>query len=462
MRCALAVVLLIATGCGSTDHSRAQRDVLARTTDPVEASAAVRALAAPDCTALSRAFALLDERAAAFDAATFIGLVEDGLAAAAPTCPAPLGALEARPGAAAAIARARLLADRPADALAALDGAPDLAAIARLRARLLRAQGRDADARDALARAIELEDDLEARAELARAWLRAGDPRRALELAGDRAGAGFATVRAAALAALDRRLETLAEIAGAPVHLRAEIARAAVAAAPDPAGLAAEASAPVEVLVAAAEHAAPRDAAALLERAAARSPEDADLHIALATTRERAGDRPGAIAAWDRAAALAPAAEPPRLAPIRLLAAAGDTAAARDRAAALARGAEGADALRLASAAAAAAGDRAAAIGHARAALAARPDDGQLAFLLAARLEEAGELTAATDALAKLLVCGAHGRPWHRHEVAGGLARLRAAGASIDAALAAVPCTPVEPDDLAGYTAELARSNVSR
>jgi hypothetical protein len=52
---------------------------------------------------------------------------------------------------------------------------------------------------------------------------------------------------------------------------------------------------------------------------------------------------------------------------------------------------------------------------------------------------------------AELLACGAHGRAWHRHEVAGRLLQL-GDRAIVRAALAAPrPCTTVEPDDLATY-----------
>ena len=69
-------------------------------------------------------------------------------------------------------------------------------------------------------------------------------------------------------------------------------------------------------------------------------------------------------------------------------------------------------------------------------------------------------LTAARDpgaarVFAELLLCGAHGRPWHRHEVSARLAALAGEAASkllVVAALAAQPpCAPVEPADLAIY-----------
>ena len=70
----------------------------------------------------------------------------------------------------------------------------------------------------------------------------------------------------------------------------------------------------------------------------------------------------------------------------------------------------------------------------------------------------------AADAYAELLVCGAHGRAWHRHEVAGKLLTL--AKTSTDARavmLAAVAakraCTTVEPDDLATYVTGLQQAH---
>ncbi|MGK4302236.1 hypothetical protein, partial [Klebsiella pneumoniae] len=66
-----------------------------------------------------------------------------------------------------------------------------------------------------------------------------------------------------------------------------------------------------------------------------------------------------------------------------------------------------------------------------RDARALRTGDGRLAFLVAQRLAEAGETRAAAEAYAELLACGAHGKPWHRHEVAGKLLGL--AGTSEDA-----------------------------
>lgn len=81
-------------------------------------------------------------------------------------------------------------------------------------------------------------------------------------------------------------------------------------------------------------------------------------------------------------------------------------------------------------------------------------------FLVAQRLAEAGQVKDAADAYAELLVCGAHHRAWHRHEVAGKLLELAtqsdAAHATVQAAVAARrTCETVEPDDLTTYTAPL-------
>jgi hypothetical protein len=129
-----------------------------------------------------------------------------------------------------------------------------------------------------------------------------------------------------------------------------------------------------------------------------------------------------------------------------------------------ARGAGTAEALVTGSAAASAGGEPALAVALAREAEAARPGDGRLAFLIANRLAEAGEATAAARAYQELLVCGARGRPWHRHEVAGRMLQLAgdAAGAgraAVQASLDRAPaCTPVEPDDLAGFIGGIRRA----
>jgi hypothetical protein len=77
------------------------------------------------------------------------------------------------------------------------------------------------------------------------------------------------------------------------------------------------------------------------------------------------------------------------------------------------------------------------------------PADGRRAFDLAHRQAEAGDTAAAARAYAELLICGAHGKPWHRHEVA---AKLAALGPAAKFALAAKPaCEVVDANDLATY-----------
>jgi hypothetical protein len=201
-------------------------------------------------------------------------------------------------------------------------------------------------------------------------------------------------------------------------------------------------------------------AAALLlrERAARAAPARAELADALARALAAAGRIDAALAAWDRAAAAAPAVPAYRLAPIRALARAGLSGRARARAMAAvarARQARAADELVVASSAAAAAGDAALAARLAREARAARPGDGRLAFLVGERLAEAGDRAGAAEVWFELLVCGAHGRAWHRHEVAGRLVKLAdgppAARTVARALSAALPCPAADPDGLASY-----------
>lgn len=198
----------------------------------------------------------------------------------------------------------------------------------------------------------------------------------------------------------------------------------------------------------------PAAALAARERAAAAAPDRAEHHDALARARFDAGQTDAALAAWDRAAALAPLQPAYHLAPVRALAALGQRDRACARAEALAEGADAVEPLLIATSAAAACGDHPRAAALARAALALRPTDGRLAFTLGERLIAAGDPGAAR-VFAELLLCGAHGRPWHRHEVSARLAALAGEAASrslVVAALAAQPpCAPVEPADLAIY-----------
>lgn len=277
-----------------------------------------------------------------------------------------------------------------------------------------------------------------------------------------------------------------ARIAAAPLPERPRLAFRAAADAPASA-LPALAAAATEPELAAAcadrleQQLGPRAALAARERAAAAAPDRAEQHDALARARLDAGQLDAALAAWDRAAELAPLQPTYRLLPIRALAATGDRDRACARAAAIATSATTArdatrnadasgnvdasrnvDALLLASNAAAACGDRPRAVELARAARDLRPTDGRLVFTLGERLADAADPEAAT-VLTQLLVCGAHGRPWHRHEVAARLLSF-ATGPGPDSStaptaarqvLAALdaprPCPPVDEPDLAGY-----------
>jgi tetratricopeptide (TPR) repeat protein len=199
------------------------------------------------------------------------------------------------------------------------------------------------------------------------------------------------------------------------------------------------------------------------ERAATLAPERAEHHDALARARLDALQLEPALAAWDRAASLAPLQPAYHLMPIRALVAAGDAPRACARAATLAAAATAApkiEPLLLASNAAAACGDFARSVELARAALALRPTDGRLRFTLGERLADAAHPDAAA-ALSELLICGAHGRPWHRHEVAARLSAFATSPsnpsarqlvlAALDPASTTRTCAPVDEPDLAGY-----------
>ena len=261
--------------------------------------------------------------------------------------------------------------------------------------------------------------------------------------------------------------EAAGAVAAAPLDARPALAEAVARAAPGERldELARAAGGEAELLAAVADRIErERGSAAALpirERAAQAAPDRAEVWDALGRARAAAKKIDDALAAWDRAAAAAPAQPIYRLAPIRALVAAGDPTRARARAGEVAREARAsgdAEALVTASNAAAAAGDGEQAIALAREARAARPGDGRLAFLLGDRMAGAGDPGGAARAWAELLMCGAHGRPWHRHEVAGRLLRLAQAGhaQAVATALGAAPgCETVDPSDLVSYVAEL-------
>lgn len=219
----------------------------------------------------------------------------------------------------------------------------------------------------------------------------------------------------------------------------------------------------LELALAAADRLEPLQGPAAVLPARARivqlDPSVAEHWDALGRARIASGQIDEALAAWDRAIEIAPAQPAFRIAPIRALAIAAEPARARSRAGSLAKQARNRGDVELlitASSGAAAAGDGKLAIELAREARKKRSGDGRLAFLVAQRLAEAGQAADAADAYAELLVCGAHGRAWHRHEVAGKLRTL--AGTRADARTAVLAaldakrtCEPVDAADLAQY-----------
>jgi hypothetical protein len=341
------------------------------------------------------------------------------------------------PGIARQLARARFADDRPEIALAELSaiGHP---AVALRRAELLDRLGRPHDARAALAPALLVDDDAQAQ------W-------RLLSVAS--AARSNDTARVAS------------EIAAAPLPDRPRLAHRAVADASEAQLPALAMAADVELVQAAGDRLeqlrGPAAARPARERAVSLDAANADRWDALARARIADGAIDDALAAWDRAAAIAPAQPSFRIAPIQALGIAGAPDRAKTRALALAQAARtrgDVDLLVTASAGAAAAADPALALALARDARARRPADGRLAFLLAQRLAEAGDVAGAAAAYADLLVCGAHGRAWHRHEVAARLQALDAATVRTELARGRA-CTAVEPTDLDTYLAGLRTRN---
>lgn len=267
-----------------------------------------------------------------------------------------------------------------------------------------------------------------------------------------------------------RYLQAAARVAAAPLPDRPKLAfRAAADAPPQALGGLADAATEAELATAVAdrleETAGPKAGLAAREKAARLSPDRAEHHDALARAYLDADRLEPALAAWDRAAALAPLQPTYHLLPIRALVLAEDRPRACARAAALAEKAPGnIERLLLASNASAACGDFPAAVALAGAAKELRPTDGRLVFAWGERLADAKDPRAA-QVLVELLGCGAHGRPWHRHEVAGrllavaadpaGAARVRAALDAFAARPSCQPPEPPEPQDLAGYITTL-------
>lgn len=421
----LVAIALLAAACSKPARDR-------ELDDPARAAEIVRA-SVTSCDGVTR---VLDRLARArISGRVLAGLVDDALANARCT---DLGAAIVGHAAAHQLARARLADDRTDDALAQLTTLAE-PAIRYRRAELLDRSGRANEALRELA-AVPLDDEATALQRL---------------------------VRVSVAAHAGHTEEAARAIADAPLADRPRLAFRAVADAPAAALPALASAGGVELATAAAdrleEQQGPAAVLAARERIATLDAGVAEHWDALARARIAAGKLDEALAAWDRAIAIAPAQSAFRIAPVRALVIADQPALARERAAAVAREARGGMDVELvitASAAAAAAGDTALAVELAREARSRRSGDGRLAFLVAQRLAEAGEIKAAADAYAELLVCGAHGRAWHRHEVAGKLLGLGKTGAAArQVVLASLAdkraCTPVEPDDLATYVAGL-------
>ena len=396
--------------------------------DPAQASIRVRAMVG-SCDGVSRA---LDRLAAAQLSGRLLGgLVDDALAHA--RCDDLEGAITGS-SPAHQLARARLADATPDTALAALTARRDPAVRLR-RAELLDRLGRSADALHELA-GLPLDPEAATLSRMLEISVaaRAGKPADVARLIA--AAPLPEQPRLAFRAAADASEQTLA-----PLALAGTL------------DLATAAADRLEQLHGPAAALAARERIATLDASVAESWD------ALGRARIAAGQIDDALAAWDRAIELAPAQPAYRIAPIQALVIAGAADRARSRARALAVTARAGRAVELlvtASAAAAAARDAPLAVQLARDARAQRTGDGRLAFLVAERLAEAGEARASAEAYAELLACGAHGRPWHRHEVAGKLLVLAgqsdAARALVTAALDTPrACTTVDPDDLATY-----------
>lgn len=433
-RVRLALVLMLLAGCAKEDREREARELA--TLDLAEASARLRGWI-DSCAGFSRAL----DRLSRISGRSLAGLVDDAVNVATSKCAQPIDAAHG-PTAAHRLARARLLDDRPSDALATLDAGGTESALGFRRAELLDRIGRTSDALRELDAAIARASDDEAL-----------QLRRLFQVSIEaRAG------RSAAVAAA---------IAEAPLIHRPALAFRATADV-SPAELAALGSAATEPELAnAVGDRLERERGELAAlparaRAAALAPERAEHHDALARSLVTASQLDAAVRAWDRAATIAPAQAAYKLAPIRALVGAGAAAAATARVNAIAAAAQQAadvDLLLVASTAAAVTGDHARAIELAREATRLRPTDGRLVFTLGERLAAGGDHAAAADTFAQLLVCGAHGRPWHRHEVAGHLVALASDGASARTVALVLDarrsCVPADPADLADYIAAM-------
>ncbi|MDQ3333655.1 MAG: hypothetical protein M4D80_00615 [Myxococcota bacterium] len=389
--------------------------------DPSTASTTIRALAA-NCDGVTRALDRLSR--ARIRGRLLIGLVDDVLARAREVCP---DTSITGTGPASELARARLAEAQPADAVAQLVTTSE-PAIRWRRAELLERLGRT-DAALAEVDAVPLDEQ-------------AAQMRR------------FFTVTIAARA--NRTSDLARIIASAPLPEQPRLAFRAAADTPVDAldalaavpGLATAAADRLEQVHGAAAALAAR------QHAVTAAPELAEHWDALARAQIATGKIDDALASWDRASTIAPGQPAYRTTPIKALVIAGHTKLAHERAYALAahaRERKDVDVLVTASAGAAAASLPALALELAGEARALRPRDGQLAFLVAQRYAEAGHRADAADRYVELLVCGAHGRPWHRHEVSAKLVEVGDPAVILAAIARPRTCDAAEPADLARY-----------
>ncbi len=445
---------LVLVACGSKrDAERRQSDsllaeALHAADTPLRASLAIAATEVSSCKDLERGLVALQE--GSWTGTDLRGLVVEILHRGRSYCDLPETETWAV-GAATSLARS-LMEEDATRAIAVLDNAPRVAVVLWRRAELNFVLGRDREGREILIDSLSINDDYDVRVRAARLLRNAGELERSLSLTDGRTGDSLAIERIGALAALGRVPDVHREIGSISLHIRHDAAAAAVSSSSNVAELAASPDAGPEMLLALSrsDGIAPSKAAELLRRATTLNPHNAELWIALAEMEEAAGDVRVAIEAWDRAAALAPGAQRPILTPIRLLASVGGGTSALERAAEIrgrARDKNTSESLHLASLASRYAGDHAMAVTLAKEALALRPGEGRLQSELAHRLEEAKRIPEASKVLAKLLVCGSRGRPWHRHEVAARLVALLDEDALL-ARLSTVPCEAVEPEDL--------------
>ena len=420
--------MLVALASFACSRAPAHEDLGAL--DLVAASSRIDAMVT-DCAGARRALATL--AASRLSARALLGLVDETVELARERCAALDAALRGT-HAVHHLARAELAAT-PEDALRAL-GDVQHPAVSLQRSLLLDALDRPA----------------EALAELARVPGADASEQRALEVAA-LAKAGVID-RAAAL------------VAAAPAEARTSLANRLVAHAPASRIGALATSPTLDIAIAAGNRLealhGPAAALAARRHAAALAPDDADLQAALAVSLAAANRLDDALAAWDRAAAIAPAQPAFRLAPLRALVAANDHERARTRAAQLAdeaRAHSEPELLVTASHAAVIAGEPARGVTLVQLARERSPRDGRLAFELALRHLDAGDRAAAIEAFAELLVCGAHGKPWHRHELAGKLVLLATDASSRQAIRRALAkpraCTPADAADLATYVTQL-------